>query len=109
LRAQFGWTERDRQREKQRRKLERRQRRRTMRPARPARPKRPLTHAERVDKLVRRGWSVEVQTDEFTQLVFDHRPVHLFHLVMTVATVGLWAPVWAWTTLLTGQRRKVAR
>jgi hypothetical protein len=102
-RSRWGWDERDRQLEKERRREARRAARRQRREAMPP----PLT---KVERLVQAGWRVEAETDEFTQLVYERPPVPVWaHLAMTVATVGLWLPVWAWTTLLDGVRRKVAR
>jgi hypothetical protein len=59
---------------------------------------------------VQAGWRVELETPEFTQLVYERPRVPVWaHLAMSVVTVGLWLPVWAWTALLHGVRRKVAR
>lgn len=51
-----------------------------------------------INRLVRKGWRVESQTDEMATMVKGKRPNHLLHLILTVLTLGLWG-VFVWLPL----------
>jgi hypothetical protein len=66
----------------------------------------PLDHDAQVASLLARGYHVEIQTAELTQLVRGHRVNHILHLLLTVFTAGLWLPVWIGVAAFGGGRRK---
>jgi hypothetical protein len=66
----------------------------------------PLDHDAQVTSLLARGYHVEIQTAELTQLVRGHRVNHILHLLLTVFTAGLWLPVWIGVAAFGGGRRK---
>lgn len=63
--------------------------------------------AERIAYLSVRRWRVESETDYRAVLVKGRRPNHLLHLVLTVITLGFWAPVWLCLALFGGEKRRV--
>jgi hypothetical protein len=53
------------------------------------------------------GWRVESRTEYQAVLVSGHRTNHLLHLVLTLATCGLWAIVWAILGVTNQEKRDV--
>lgn len=66
-----------------------------------------LILASKVAAQVRKGWTVESQTDYQATLTKGHRPNHLLHLILTVLTLGLWAIVWIVVALTNRVKHKV--
>jgi hypothetical protein len=51
------------------------------------------------------GWAVETQTDTMAVLKSGSKPNHVLHLLLTLATCGLWAIVWLPLGLTQKERR----
>jgi hypothetical protein len=64
-------------------------------------------HDQRVADLLVRGYHIEIQTREVTQMVKGHRPNHVLHLLLSVVTFGLWLPVWIGVAAFGGGRREI--
>jgi hypothetical protein len=67
----------------------------------------PLDHDAQVAALIRKGYHIEIQTAEATQMVTGHRVNHILHLLLTVFTAGLWLPVWIVVAAVGGGRREI--
>jgi hypothetical protein len=58
-----------------------------------------------VDRALEKGAKLESQADFSAVLVFPNRPNHVLHLVLSIATLGIWLLTW----LLVVLRGKEAR
>jgi len=64
--------------------------------------------ARTVANLVAQGRRVESQSDYQAVLIRGRHVRHILHLVLTIITVGLWAPIWLAMWLLYRERREIA-
>jgi hypothetical protein len=62
--------------------------------------------ASNIAQQVRKGWSVESQTDYQATLAKGHRPNHVLHLILTVLTIGIWGIVWIIVSLTSRVKRQ---
>jgi hypothetical protein len=60
--------------------------------------------ARAVANQVREGWRVEARSYTQSVMVKGQRPNHALHRILTILTVGLWAPVWIALTIF-GEKR----
>lgn len=58
-----------------------------------------------VNRLVLAGCRVESRSESEVVLLKGERPNHLLHLILTILSFGLWAPVWAYLSWSRGVRR----
>jgi hypothetical protein len=69
----------------------------------------PATRRELLDRMVAAqiATGARVQSQgEYQAVVVHGKPVtHVLHLVLTVLTVTLWAPVWVCVTIFGGEKR----
>lgn len=60
---------------------------------------------EEFDRLIAiytaRGYLVAARSQDYVTLVFPRRTNHVLHLLLTLVTLGLWAPVWLFLGLTT--------
>jgi hypothetical protein len=56
---------------------------------------------------VREGWRVEARSYTQSVMVKGQRPNQALHLILTIVTVGLWAPVWTALTLFGEKRMEI--
>ena len=63
--------------------------------------------AHHVASAVANGRRVETQSDFQAVLVKGHRVNHVLHLILTLVTVGLWAPVWLLMVFVGGEKREI--
>jgi hypothetical protein len=64
-------------------------------------------HDQQVEYLLRHGWRIE-QTTPFGTYLLRGEPVnHVLHLLLTVFTAGLWAPIRLLKTLGGGQHHRL--
>ena len=52
------------------------------------------------------GGRVESQTSYQAVIVKGHRPNHILHLILTIATLGFWAIVWIALAIFGGEKRR---
>jgi hypothetical protein len=64
--------------------------------------------ARTIANLVAQGRRVESQSDYQAVLIRGRHVRHVLHLVLTLITVGLWAPIWLAMWLLYRERREIA-
>ena len=60
--------------------------------------------AERVDRHVAAGYSIDTRTEHVVTLVRGHRVNHTLHAILSVFTVGFWITIWALLTRFGGRR-----
>ena len=60
-----------------------------------------------VPTLIRQGWRIETETDDYVVLVTGRRVNHILHLLLTLITVGIWAIIWIMLAIIGGEKRKV--
>jgi len=63
--------------------------------------------AQRVAELSGEGWRVETLMDFQAILVKGHRPNHVLHLLLSVATFGVWLLFWPAVAMDGGEERVV--
>lgn len=61
---------------------------------------------ERVAYLGQHGWTTVSRSRNQAQLVKGKDTSHLFHLVLSIITVGFWVPVWICVTVLGGRKTR---
>jgi hypothetical protein len=77
----------------------------TQSPERPSIDERKELLARAVADQVREGWRVEARSNTQSVMVKGQRPNHVLHLILTIVTAGLWAPVWIALTIFGGEKR----
>lgn len=68
-------------------------------------PQMALAHA--VAQHTRLGWRVESYGPGQVTLANGHSVNHILHLILTLVTLGLWAPVWLLLTFTVKESRTV--
>jgi len=75
-------------------------------------PELPLDHrrallGQAIAQWVHAGARVESQSDTQAVMVTGKQPNHVLHLLLTIFTALLWAPVWIIVSIVSKERRTV--
>lgn len=71
------------------------------------RPKSDAKFDQLVDKKLRGGGRMESRTADTAVIVYGKPTSHLLHLVLSLASCGIWVPVWFLIATFGGEKRKV--
>jgi hypothetical protein len=65
-----------------------------------------LGSPSRVDDHLRLGWQIESRTENLASMRRGRPINHILHLILTLLTCFLWAPVWIGLAIFAGEKHK---